>query len=1150
MTDLLKLGKKVFTVSVVAMTILWSVGVAALLPSVVVAETCPTLQAGDLFKIAGVSSVYLVNKDMKRMYFFNGEIFKTWFKDYSAVQTIPATCTDAYPNGGAVSYRPGSLLVKTAISPTVYSVLPTGQLMKIKDANSAAALYGANWAKLVRDLNDSYFGTYTVGSGEVSDTPTNGMLVKKEGTTDVYSVSAGKLSKVDGALSTNLAGDVRTVSATVFGKLEVATGTATAASLVADPSQGVSSGATGTTPVTTTGNVNVALAADTPAGTTIVAGQAVADLAHFTFTGSGTITSLKLKRVGVSADATLNAVYLYDGNTKVGDAATASYGVLTFANSSGLFTVNGSKTISVKSDITANTGGQTLGIAINAAADIAGVTVGGSFPVTGNTMTIATVTDLATVAANATTNGPGTTINAGTVGATLWSNQFTVSTRAVSLKYVAFKQIGSIPTDGLQNLKLYVNGVQVATGSLGSDNILAFDLSASPFSLATGLRTLEVRGDVIKGSTRTFNLSLQTKSDIVLTDSNYSVNVAISGTIPASPAATTVNGGTVSVQQDSTFTTTQVVSNASNVTFGKWTMKAYGEDVKVMSLALVPTLTGAVNTEGINNLAIYVNGAQVGSSQSYIMASGAFPTLSAFGSGNLFTIPAGTSVTVEARGDLVLTSGTVVAAITMTLRVPASQFQGVSSYNLTPAAITNYGPISLSVVTGALTKSTNAAYVNQTLAPNTLKQKIGSYVIKASNAEAVRVTNLAIGLGGTLGYATNTANLYVSDNTTPVNPQATNNFPVDFTLQPNQTKTIDVFADIGSVDTTYLGQTIITTLAVTAQGISGTSASFSAYTGQTITVNVGTLTYGSTAKTNSSAVAQYVLGGTTQQLVVYNFVAATAPVVIDELGFTFGGTSVDNSDEPIVSITIGGVTIPVVSHGATSTNLNITVPAGNAGKDVPVIVNYNTVGGGAGITYNKTVSTTVYYVKYHAGSTTYTTTTAFAVQSNAMTLVTTKPTVTVTAATDKLVSGLVKLGRVSVSADAAGDVKLGDLPITINSTGNVTVAATSTSNTLYVKDEAGNAYTVTDTGLNVAAGSSGTDVITFTGDYKISAGTSKVFDIYVTAANVSGAVGTNGLTLKLTNATAFTWKDVTGGATALTAALIYGYPTNSVSISN
>jgi hypothetical protein len=69
----------------------------------------------------------------------------------------------------------------------------------------------------------------------------------------------------------------------------------------------------------------------------------------------------------------------------------------------------------------------------------------------------------------------------------------------------------------------------------------------------------------------------------------------------------------------------------------------------------------------------------------------------------------------------------------------------------------------------------------------------------------------------------------------------------------------------------------------------------------------------------------------------------------------------------------------------------------------------------------------------------------------------------------------------------------------------------------------------------------------------ITAGTSKTFRIYVTAATVSGAVNTTSLSTKLGAASSATFYDVAGGVTGntpTTAALLYNYPTDSVSIHN
>ena len=80
---------------------------------------CPTLVAGDIFMVTGHSAVYLLDDNLKRLYFPHADVFKSWYDDYSSVVEIPETCVDAYPAPldppFGVNYRPGSRLVKVKI---------------------------------------------------------------------------------------------------------------------------------------------------------------------------------------------------------------------------------------------------------------------------------------------------------------------------------------------------------------------------------------------------------------------------------------------------------------------------------------------------------------------------------------------------------------------------------------------------------------------------------------------------------------------------------------------------------------------------------------------------------------------------------------------------------------------------------------------------------------------------------------------------------------------------------------------------------------------------------------------------------------------------------------------------------------------------
>jgi hypothetical protein len=906
----------------------------------------------------------------------------------------------------------------------------------------------------------------------------------------------------------------------------------------------------GGNPNVISGNVSVSLSSDTPASGSVIVSQAVADLAHFTFTGTGTVTQVVLKRIGVSADSVLSNVYLYQGNNKLTDAGSVSNGTVTFTNSNGLFNVNGSVTISVRSDIdSAAATGQTVGM------QLAGYTVANGTPATvavsGNVMNIAANAGLDTVTLNSVTNVPGANVAAGTMSATLWSGSFTVSgSHKANLNYVAFRQIGSIPAGSIQNLKLYVNGNPVGNtvSTLDSSNTAIFDMYSNPVSIQTGAMNVELRGDVVKGSSYTFNFRLQTASDMVMVDSNFGVNIGVAGTFPAYPTTTTkVTEGSVSVQSDPSYNTTQVVKNASNVTLSQWTMKAYGEDVKVQTLGVVLNFkdsagaaTSTTASEGFNNLSLYVNGGMVGSSRNAVATSstGVFATTT-FGTTNLFTIPAGTTVTVAVKGDMVLDSVTKVGSVRADLVVPAASMQGLASYQTSPTNVATYTGTALSVVTSSATLAKNAAYGNQIVSANTTNQKVGSYVIQASNAEGVRVTSLTVGVGGTLGI-TNLANLYIktpAGTTNPVNPQSSNNFSVDFTVAANQTATVDVFADItnqtGTATTTMVGSG-------TGTG-SQSSVNLSSANGQTITVSNGTLT-GITFATSTSPVAQFVVGGkTTQAFGTWNVKSTSSPITVTELGFAVDGTSVSNNDTPITGVQVGSVSQPVVGTTVTVTGLNLAVPAGYSGLNVPITVDYSPVGLN-GITSGNTVRLTLNYIKYQSGSQ-FVTNNTVSVASPYMTLVSTKPTVALASSGSTLVGGTVKVARVTVSADAAGDLNLKNLPLSLTIGSGSSGTATFTGK-VAIKDTNGN--TITTTGGDVSS-TSATTTVSF-GGYQIPAGTSVAFDVYVTT---TGAIGTGAnLTLGLGTASLFTWDDVNGNIPNIAGTYIANYPSDTVSIHN
>ena len=189
-----------------------------------------------------------------------------------------------------------------------------------------------------------------------------------------------------------------------------------------------------------TGPLSVSLASSNPASGTIVDGQARYNLAEFMFGGNGAVTNVKLNRIGVSADATLTNVYLYDGVKRLTDAATVSSGVVSFNDAVGLFTVSGSKVISVLADVD-GTAGETIGVQLTSVNGVA-------YSISGNMHTLATATQATTaLSASVTPSSDGAPVPASDFVA--WNDAVTIGTRYVWLKSVQYRVNGSVAAGDL-----------------------------------------------------------------------------------------------------------------------------------------------------------------------------------------------------------------------------------------------------------------------------------------------------------------------------------------------------------------------------------------------------------------------------------------------------------------------------------------------------------------------------------------------------------------------------------------------------------------------------------------------------------------------------------------------------------------------------
>jgi len=770
---------------------------------------------------------------------------------------------------------------------------------------------------------------------------------------------------------------------------------------------GVSSGTTTVPPVT--GSVSVSLASDTPVnGQTIIAGQAAAPLASFVFNGTGTVTGLTFTRIGISNNNAIDNVYLYQGSTRLtGGSSVTSAGTVTFSNASGLFTVNGPTEITVRADLDATqvngvytniSAGQTIGLQLTSG--LTGTTSVAGAPVSGNLSSVATASNLATVTiapngVNSVTpsnaNNANNTVNAGTTNFVLWSAPVQISQRAVSLSSANFSYLGSAQSNAFANWSLYLDGAKVATSTgINSNNYVSFTPTAA-VTLTTGSHVLEVHVDIIGGSSRSAELSLQNASDLFLIDTNYNVGVtpyvASTGTFqPVTAGSVTIQQGSLSISQDPAFSAvTTVPAGAAGQTIASYSVQSYGENVKINNLTVnlletSPVYSAGSTTYGLQNVSVYLNGAQVGNTQNAtltynantnsnvaqnIPAGTAQGTATATGTasfnfGSQLVIPFGSTPSIlQIKADLQNSSGANLNSGTVEADLAAgtSNAQGMSSSQVTGTSAAAGQSLTVGGILQSLSLNSTLAASGTTVLANTTGQLIGSYVIQAGSSEGINLNSVTVGLPTLTGSFSaqnnviqnlNNLKLTISNcsgqtyTATPVNPQTTNTFSVACSIALNSSATVNVYADPGTVSTV---STVGTNLYILGQGQSShnsfnTEISNTPLAGQVVTVNNGGVseypTLGASALVSSLVASAQPTGTTTSttgtqgaaSTAAFNFVSTVGTSTINEVWVSvykpgvvpttvsLGANLISSGTAPVSQITVSGPGL----NGTTSTS--------------------------------------------------------------------------------------------------------------------------------------------------------------------------------------------------------------------------------------
>ncbi len=567
--------KKSFLVAMVVMTAMWGMG-GVISPSVAKAAA-----AGDLIRTASSSAVYYLGSDGKKHTFSSDKVFFTWFKDFSAVKTISQSEMLSYELGANVVVRPGTKLVQfvevkgdgtfNVADPKVYAVSVSGSVHHIDSAATATAMFGANWEKNILAIPNYLFSNYTVGAGLTSSSmhPT-GSLIKTADSSTIY--------YVDGS-------SIRPVSSSAFEANGFMTDYVVTVSSVSAYTQGTSITAKeealampqfGTTGSVATGSgVTVSANSSTPAAQTIAKGASSAELMKFNLTaandGAVTINQVKVKRTGVGSRNDWSNLYLYDGMNRLGYGKTInSDEVAIFTNVNLSIPAGSTKTLSLRGDMNtgANSGNKHFFVVESGAVTASGA-VSGSFPISSNEMTVG-----GTSAGTVTIEKSGTLTNpaVGDKGARVAEFKLTTGgTEDVKVQRIALYSNGTISNANISNFKLYQADTLLASATGISNNLLTFDLSANPYTLAKNQnRIFHVVADVDAAAkpNETIKFYLDQSTDLYGIGASFGYGVAVTNSYEGSTnfSQVTVQGGQMTVSLNNLSAQTL----ATNISGQKW----------------------------------------------------------------------------------------------------------------------------------------------------------------------------------------------------------------------------------------------------------------------------------------------------------------------------------------------------------------------------------------------------------------------------------------------------------------------------------------------------------------------------------------------------------------------------------------------------
>ena len=503
--------------------------------------------------------------------------------------------------------------------------------------------------------------------------------------------------------------------------------------------------------------VNVSIGNSVVATSSVKVGDEKAELGHFELGFNGTakdvtVKSIMLKNNGVEdLSKTSMNLYLEQAGNKVSTSYTVDgrYVTFYFANGLDLLKDDASKIFYVKGDVTAkeNTGTPSLSLVLNKSTDLVAyekatgfganvVLVGGS-SADAYAVSNVNITAGAISVSKKSTSPSDTTIVKGSDNTVLIANvraDEAIQADGLNLTYA------TTSAAQFENARVYVNGILL--DSFDPATTTASKAIDSTFTLNKGDNEVKILVKAKTTATATSAISFTLAGGSMFTNMNpqyvVSTNSVASGDISgtATGAIFTVQGASLTTVRNDGYSVAKViVKGTTDVSLGKFTLKASNDDVKVTSIALSANAS-TTPASSISDMKLYVDGASVGNIVDFGSTGATFSSLN-------FTIAKDSTKSVEIRGSFD-SSATGGFQTTMTVNAQDSRGTSVASGNV--ATTTSFAVVDQGTLNVELGGNTPAAAI---LAAKSAEQEVAQFKFTAINDDAslteLNVINTAIG---------------------------------------------------------------------------------------------------------------------------------------------------------------------------------------------------------------------------------------------------------------------------------------------------------------------------------------------------------------------------------------------------------------------